>query len=77
MHQKLLLVKEDQEVETVEDDTQPFHISFNYVKAQLYQENVGPINIKEPIEDSPVEAWEDLADMPFSPFGPVEDENVA
>ena len=76
MHQKLLLIKEDQEVETVEVDTQPFHTSSNCIEAQLYQKNVGPINIKEPIEDSPVDDWEDFADMPFSPFGPIKDENM-
>ena len=47
MYQKLLLVKEDREVDTVEADTQPFHTSSNCVEVQLYQENVGPINIKK------------------------------
>ena len=76
MHQKLLLVKEDREVETVEADTQPFHTSSNCVEAQLYQENVGPINVKEPLEDSSVDDWDDMSDMPFGPFGLIEDETV-
>ena len=73
MHKKSLLVKEDKEVEIVEVDTQPFHTSSNCVVAQLYQDNVGPINIKESLEDFSRNDWDD---MPFGLFGPTEDRNV-
>ena len=73
MHQKLLLVKEGKEVEIVEVDTQTFHTSLNCVEAQLYQDNVDPINVKESLEDLLVDNWDD---MPFGLFGLVEDENV-
>ena len=65
-----LLVKEDKEVEI---GTQPFHTSLNCVEAQLYQDNVGPINVKESLEDFLADDWDD---MPFGLFGPVEDEDV-
>ena len=32
-----------------------FHASSTCIEAQLYQDNVGPINIKEVIEDSLIE----------------------
>ena len=68
MNKKLLLVKEDREIETVEADTQPFHASSKYVEAQLYNENVRPIDFKESIEDS-MDDWEDLS---FGLFRPSE-----
>ena len=73
MHQKLLLVKENKKVETVKADTQPFHTSSNCVETQRYQENVGPINIKESLEDSLVNDQENVS---FGLCEPVEDGNV-
>ena len=43
------------------------------MEAQLYQDNVGPINIKESVEDFSTDDWEDMS---FSLFGPEEDKNV-
>ena len=67
------MLKKDGEVEIVEADFQPFHTSHNYIEAHLYQYNVGPISLKETIEDSPIENCEDLT---FGLFGPTKENDV-
>ena len=73
IHQKLLLVKEDKEVEIVDADNQPFYTSLNYVEAHLYQDNVGPIDVKEPLKDLSANDWDDIS---FGLFGLAGDENM-
>ena len=57
-------------MDTIESDTQPFHASSNYVESQLHNENVGPIEVKDFLDDS-IDYWEDLS---FGVFGPNENE---
>ena len=60
-------------VKMVETNSQPFYASSNCIEAQLYQDNVGPISIKESIKDSPKEDLENLA---FDLFGLTKEDNV-
>ena len=75
MHQKLVLWKENGDLETVEAESQPFPTSSNCVEAQLYQEGVGPLSCGEEteeslmVEDMEGEGWGELA---FGLIGPVE-----
>lgn len=70
MHQQLIIFNDNAEVEMVKADDKPFATTSNAMEAKLYEEEIGPINARNILEDLSEGEFNDLI-MQF--IGPSND----